>query len=89
MISRRLSYRNVAIETKSRRLQLLASDGSDGDDMFVLSWGSSQTSLATSTGDAFSWFGSDVNGFSLNEMEKGEIPITNGFGRFFGSCRLT
>lgn len=28
--------RNVAIETRSRRLQVLASDGSDGDDMLVL-----------------------------------------------------
>lgn len=48
------TYRNVAIDTKSRRLQLLASDGSDGDDMFVFSCDSSQTSLATSTGDALS-----------------------------------
>lgn len=62
-----MTYRNVAIETRSRRLQLLASDGSDGDDIFVLRRGSSHTSLATSTGDAFSWLGSDVNGLSLQK----------------------
>lgn len=55
---------NVVIETKSLLLRLLASDGSDGDDMFV-NIGSSHTSDATSTG-AILLLASEPNGLSLN-----------------------
>lgn len=64
-INRDYSYRNVTIDTKSRRRQLLASEGSEGEELLVLYSCSSHTSLATSIGDTFMLFSSEVNGFSL------------------------
>lgn len=58
--------RNVTIETRSRRRHVLASDGSDGDDIFVSP--SSYTSLATSTVFNLPVLLSDVNGFNLNSI---------------------
>lgn len=63
------TYRNVTIDTRSRRRQLFASDGSDGDDRFVSIWrtssSSSHTSLATSMAEAVIAFDSVANGFRL------------------------
>lgn len=64
------SYRNVAIETKSLLRHVLPSEGSDGDDIFVLKSFSSHISLATSTGEALIWLVSLVNGFSLQKMRE-------------------
>lgn len=67
-ISSTVDKRNVTIETRSRRLQVLPSDGSDGDDMFVLKSTSSHISLATSTLFALVVMPSELNGLSLPKI---------------------